>query len=87
MKIEFTQAPKGRDYKVGDVVDFDGSVEETYARKFIARGWAKPVDSAAKQAKDKMETEAKQTQTTEAADKAKYKTAVETGQRGPGSQK
>ena len=47
MKIEFVQAPKGRDFKVGDVVDFKGQVEEDYAQKYIQRGWARPVDDAA----------------------------------------
>lgn len=40
MRIRFTEAPEGRDYKVGQVVEFKGPVEETYARKFIQRGWA-----------------------------------------------
>ena len=44
MKIEFVQASKGRDFKVGDVVEFEGKVEEGYARKYIQRGWAKPAD-------------------------------------------
>jgi hypothetical protein len=40
MKVKFTEAPHGRHYKVGEVHDFHGPVAETYARKYIARGWA-----------------------------------------------
>ncbi len=40
MKIKFTEAPKGRDHKIGDVVEFNGPIPEGYARKYIARGWA-----------------------------------------------
>lgn len=40
MKVKFIEAPKGRHYKVGEVVEFHGAVAETYARKFIHRGWA-----------------------------------------------
>ena len=40
MKIKFTEAPPGRDYKAGDVAEFNGSVPEGYARKYVARGWA-----------------------------------------------
>lgn len=47
MKIRFLTEPKGRDYKKGQVVEFKSSVELTYARKFIARGWAEEIDEAA----------------------------------------
>lgn len=47
MKIRFTTAPKGRDYKVDQVVDFKGKIEEGYARKYIDRGWAVEIDEAA----------------------------------------
>jgi hypothetical protein len=40
MKVKFTQKPKGRSYKVGDIVEFKTEVEMTYARKYIDRGWA-----------------------------------------------
>jgi hypothetical protein len=40
MKIRFIETPKGRPYKAGDFVDFNGAVEETYARKFIRQGLA-----------------------------------------------
>ncbi len=40
MKIKFTEAPNGREFKVGDVVEFKGSIPEGYARKYINRGWA-----------------------------------------------
>ncbi len=40
MKIKFNVAPKARDYKVGDVVEFNGPIPEGYARKYINRGWA-----------------------------------------------
>lgn len=45
MRVRFIEAPKARDYRVGDVVDFDGPIPETYARKFINRGWAVEVKS------------------------------------------
>ncbi len=50
MKIEFVQTAKGRDFKVGDIVEFKGMVEEGYAQKYIARGWARLVDAAAAKA-------------------------------------
>lgn len=53
MKIKFVTAPKGRDYKVGQVVEFKGKVEETYALKFLSRGWAEPFDEAAAKAAEK----------------------------------
>lgn len=41
MKIKFVQRPSGgRDYEVGEEVEFAGRVEEGYAQKFIDRGWA-----------------------------------------------
>ena len=40
MKLKFVEAPKGRHYKVGEVVDFTGPVAEGYARKYMDRGWA-----------------------------------------------
>jgi hypothetical protein len=41
MKIRFVQPPKGgRSFKVGDEAEFNGPIEEGYARKYIARGWA-----------------------------------------------
>lgn len=40
MKIKFIEAPKGRDYKVGDIVEFKGLISEGYAQKYINRGWA-----------------------------------------------
>lgn len=43
MKIKFTESPKGREYKKGDEVDFVGSIEEGYARKYVDRGWAEEV--------------------------------------------
>ena len=53
MKIKFIVAPKGRNYKVGEVVDFKGAVEETYAMKYISREWAEPYDESAIKAADK----------------------------------
>lgn len=47
MKIKFIEAPKGRPYKAGDIVEFNGGVEEGYARKYIDRGWAEFYDEAA----------------------------------------
>ncbi len=44
MKIKFVQRPGGgRDFKVGDEADFNGRIEEGYARKYIDRGWAEEV--------------------------------------------
>jgi hypothetical protein len=40
VKIKFIEAPPAREYKVGDVVEFNGYVAEGYARKYILRGWA-----------------------------------------------
>lgn len=47
MKIKFVKRHhvlrgdgSGPVYNPGDVVDFDGHTAETYARKYIARGWA-----------------------------------------------
>lgn len=47
MKIKFKQRHavvqgdgRGPVYNAGDVVSFDGPVNETYARKYIARGYA-----------------------------------------------
>ena len=53
MKIEFIEAPKGRDYKAGDIVEFKGRVDEGYALKYISRGWAKPYDESAIKAAEK----------------------------------
>lgn len=51
MKIKFLQSPKGRpEYQKGETHDFNGPVEESYARKFIDRGWAEPADRAAEKA-------------------------------------
>lgn len=51
MKIKMLETPKGRaEYEKGQTYDFNGPVEEGYARKFIARGWAEPVDKAAEKA-------------------------------------
>ena len=40
MKIKFIEAPPAREYKAGEVVEFNGFVAEGYARKYILRGWA-----------------------------------------------
>jgi len=42
MKIKFIMQPTGgrREFKVGDIVEFNGPVPEGYARKYIDRGWA-----------------------------------------------
>lgn len=47
MKIRFIVAPKGRDYKIDQVAEFKGKIEEGYARKYVARGWAVEIDEAA----------------------------------------
>lgn len=51
MKITMLATPKGRpEFKKGETYDFNGAVEESYARKFIARGWAEPADKSAEKA-------------------------------------
>ncbi|WP_158671931.1 hypothetical protein [Bradyrhizobium guangdongense] len=45
-------------YAKGQVVDFKGKVEETYARKYIDRGWAEPYDEAAERARARAESDA-----------------------------
>ncbi|MCP1832826.1 hypothetical protein [Bradyrhizobium sp. USDA 4545] len=52
MKIKMLETPKGRpEFQKGQTYEFkDGTSEESYARKFIARGWAEPVDKAAEKA-------------------------------------
>jgi hypothetical protein len=64
MKVKFIESPNGRkEYEVGDVVEFVGFVEETYARKYIDREWAvlvgELVDPAAQAALPLMETKPK----------------------------
>lgn len=84
MKIKFVQKPIGRpEYNIGDVVEFNGPVEESYARKFLARGWAEPADKDSKSHVEKTAAEAEETAVREAKERAAYKTAVEAGQRGP----
>ena len=47
MKIRFIVSPPGRpEYKKGDVREFNGRIEEGYARKYVARGWAEEVVEA-----------------------------------------
>jgi hypothetical protein len=44
MKIKFTAKPLGRpEYKIGNEVEFNGRIDEGYARKYIARGWAEDI--------------------------------------------
>lgn len=48
MKIKFLETPKGRpEYKKGETYEFNGAIEEIYARKYLARGWAEPADKPA----------------------------------------
>lgn len=54
MKIRFVQEHKvqqgdgrGPHYKVGDVVEFNGMVGESYGRKYVARGYAEEVKAGA----------------------------------------
>lgn len=87
MKIRFIANPPARpEYKKGDVVEFNGPVEESYAKKFLARGWAEPADKAAKEIVDKSVQEAKMADTEDKQQKADYKAQVEAGQRGPNAQ-
>lgn len=52
MKLKFIATAKGRDWKVGDTADFNdkSDVEMSYARKYIARGWAEDITPAGKAA-------------------------------------
>lgn len=43
MRLKFLTAAPGRDFKPGETRDFNGPVEEGYARKYIDRGWAEEV--------------------------------------------
>lgn len=44
MKIKFIARPLGRpEYKIGDEIEFNGPIDEGYARKYIARGWAEDI--------------------------------------------
>lgn len=75
MKIKFLISPKGRpEYKKGESYDFNGPIEEGYARKFIDKGWAEPVDKAAERAAkedaDKKAAEEKAKVEQDAKDKA-----------------
>ncbi|RWF66852.1 hypothetical protein [Mesorhizobium sp.] len=85
MKIKFIQKPKGRDYNVGDVVDFNGPVEESYATKFLNRGWAEPADDEAATHVEKTAADAEAAAARDAKANADYKAAVKTGKRGPKS--
>ncbi len=45
MKIRFLERPLGRpEYQKGQTCEFNGAIDEGYARKYIARGWAELVD-------------------------------------------
>jgi hypothetical protein len=45
MKIRFVCSPIGRpEYRIGNEVEFNGSVQKTFARKYIERGWAVEVE-------------------------------------------
>lgn len=47
MKIRFTVDPKGRpEFKKDMVVEFKGALDEGYARKYVARGWAVEIEEA-----------------------------------------
>jgi hypothetical protein len=74
VKIQFTVKPKGRHYQAGEVVDFTGWVEEGYAKKYIARGWAVPYDDSAERA---AAAEAKAKADAEAAAEAEAKAKAE----------
>lgn len=88
MKIKFIESPNGREHKKGDIVDFKGRVEETYALKYIARGWAEPVDEAAIRAAEKAEKEEKERTDAEAKAKAESdaKTKADAGARAKNGQ-
>lgn len=73
MKIKFIEAPKGRDYKAGQIVEFTGPVETTYAMKYVARGWAEPYDEAAIKAAERAQREAQVKADEEARAAAKAK--------------
>ncbi len=87
MKIKFIESPPARpEYKKGDVVDFNGPVEESYAKKFLLRKWAEPVDKVASSVVEKASQEAKETAADETKQKQAYAAEVKAGARGPASQ-
>lgn len=50
MKVRIIELSKGRDFKVGDILEFNTPVELTYARSYIDNGWAVAIDEAAERA-------------------------------------
>lgn len=87
MKVKFTCSPKGRpEYKLGDVVEFKSEVEMTYARKFLARGWAEPADSDATKAIKDIEQDKKDAAALTTKENTVYAEQVRGGERGPAAQ-
>ena len=88
MKIKFVKTALGRpEYSVGETYEFNGPIEEGYARKFLDREWAVPAD---KPAKDHVEQKAEVDEaaaTREAKENAAYAAQVKAGERGPAAKK
>lgn len=88
MKVRMLETPKGRlQYLKGETYEFNGPIEEGYARKFIARGWAEPADKAAKDAaredQDRISAETRARLEQEAKDKADAETKAKANQQQP----
>lgn len=87
MKIKFLISPKGRpEYQAGETHEFKSDVEVTYARKFLAKGWAEPVDGEASKTIGKIKQDEKDKAAQDAKEKADYAAEVRSGQRGPNAQ-
>lgn len=43
MKIKFWEDIPGTDYKAGQVAEFNGAIELTYAEKYLANGLAEEI--------------------------------------------
>jgi hypothetical protein len=91
MKVKMLVTPKGRpEYEKGQTYEFNGPVEETYGRKFIAEGWAEPVDKPARdlarEDQDRKAAEARAQAEQDARDKADAAAKLKVSQQGGGQQ-
>ncbi len=87
MKIKFLISPKGRpEFQAGETHEFKSGVEMTYAQKFLAKGWAEPVDGEASKAIGKIKQDEKEKSAQDVKERTDYANEVKTGQRGPDSQ-
>jgi ribosomal protein L9 len=88
MKIKFVKTAPGRpEYSLGETYEFTGPLEESYARKYMDRGWAVAADTPAKDHVERKTADAEAMAAREAKEKAEYKAKVEAGERGPKARK